>query len=118
MMELVLEGDRVRGERAACRRSYSRRVRAVVENVIQTATKVVDGGLAAREAFTVLATLTREAVPAARRLRETDPDRAAAYRELILALGRELRRREQTSDEPRHVRAVTDDLARVLDALG
>ena len=89
----------------------------MVENVIQTATKVVDGGLAAREAFTVLATLTREAVPAARRLRETDPDRAAAYRELILALGRELRRREQTSDEPRHVRAVTDDLAKVLDAL-
>ena len=64
-------------------------MRAVVEQVIQTATKVVDGGLAAREAFTVL-----------------------------LALGRELRRREQTSDEPRHVRAVTDDLARVLDALG
>jgi hypothetical protein len=104
--------------RAACRRSYSRRVRAVVEQVIQTATKVVDGGLAAREAFTVLATLTREAVPAARRLREIDPDRAAAYRELILVLGQELRRRERTSDEPRHVRAVTDDLAKVLDALG
>jgi hypothetical protein len=37
----------------------------VVEQVIQTATKVLDGGLTAREAVTVFATLTREAVPAA-----------------------------------------------------
>jgi len=93
-------------------------VRVVVEQVIQTATKVLDGGLTAREAFTVLATLTREAVPAARGLRESDPDRAATYHELILALGQELRRRERTSDDPRHLRAVTDDLAKVLDALG
>jgi hypothetical protein len=100
------------------RASYSRRVRVVVEQVIQTATKVLDGGLTAREAVTVLATLTREAVPAARRLRAADPDRAATYRELILALGQELRSRERTSDEPRHLRAVTDDLAKILDALG
>jgi hypothetical protein len=98
--------------------SYSRRVRVVVEQVIQTATKVLDCGLTAREAFTVLATLTREALPAARELRETDPDRAATYRDLILALGRELRRRERTSDDSRHLRAVTEDLAKVLDALG
>ena len=93
-------------------------MRVVVEQVIQTATKVVDGGLTAREAFTVLATLTREAVPAARDLRKTDPDRAAIYRELILALGQELRRRERTSDDLRHLRAVTEDLATILDALG
>ena len=93
-------------------------MRVVVEQVIQTATKVVDGGLTGREACTVLATLTREAVPAARRLRATDPDRAATYRELILALGRELRSRERTSDDPRHLRAVTEDLAKILDALG
>jgi hypothetical protein len=93
-------------------------VRVVIEQVIQTATKVLDGGLTAREAFTVLATLTREAVPAARRLRTADPDRAATYRELILAIGRELRGRERTSDDPRHLRAVTDDLAKILDALG
>ena len=75
-------------------------------------------GLTAREGVTVLATLTREAVPSARRLRAADPDRAATYRELILALGQELRRRERTSDEPRHLRAVTEDLAQILDALG
>jgi hypothetical protein len=99
------------------RRPYSRHVRVAVEQVIQTATKVVDGGLAAREAVTVLATLTREAVPAARELREADPDRAATYRELILALGQELRRLEPTSDDPRHLHAVTEDLAEVLQAL-
>jgi hypothetical protein len=93
-------------------------VRVVVEQVIQTATKVRVGGLTAREVFTVLATRTREAVPAARDLRKTDPDRAAIYRELILALGQGLRRRERTSDDPRHLRAVTEELAKVLDALG
>ena len=92
-------------------------MRVVVEQVIQTATKVLDGGLTAREAITVLATLTREAVPAARDLRSTDPDRAATYRELILALGHELRRLEPTSDDPRHLHAVTEDLAKVLQAL-
>ena len=92
-------------------------MRVVVEQVIQTATKVLDGGLTAREGVTVLATLTREAVPAARDLRVTDPDRAAAYRELILALGQELRRLEPTSDDPRHLHAVTDDLAQVMQAL-
>jgi hypothetical protein len=93
-------------------------MRVAVEQVIQTATRVLDGGLAPREAVTVLATLTREAVPAARRLRVSDPGRAATYRELILAIGQELRRREPHSDDARHLRAVTEDLAAVLDALG
>jgi hypothetical protein len=92
-------------------------VPAAVEQVIQTATKVLAGELTAREAFTILVTLTREAVPAARELRKTDPDRAAAYKELIFAIGRELRRREVGSDEARYVRAVTDDLAKVLHGL-
>jgi hypothetical protein len=64
-------------------------VRVVVEQVIQTATKLLDGGHT-RGAVTVLATLTREAEPAARRLRVADPDRAATYRELILVLWQEL----------------------------
>ncbi len=93
-------------------------MRAAVEQVIQTTTTVLKGQLSPREAVTILATLTRDAVPAARALRAGDPDQADAYRELILAIGRELRRREQTSDEPRHLRALTDDLGRVLAALG
>ena len=91
---------------------------AEVEQVVQTATSVLRGGLAAREAVTILATLARDAVPAARQLRATDGARADAYQELIVALGRELRRTEATSAEPRLVRAITDDLARVLRALG
>jgi hypothetical protein len=92
-------------------------VRIVVEQVIQTATKVAEGELAAREAITILATLTPRAVAAARELRQTEPDRALAYRELILAIGRELRRRQPKSDEPRHLGAVIDDLARLHRAL-
>lgn len=93
-------------------------MRAAVEQVIQTATTVLKGQLSPREAVTILATLTRDAVPAARALRAADPKQADVYRELILAIGRELRGREETSDEPRYLRAVTDDLGRVLAALG
>jgi hypothetical protein len=92
-------------------------VRVVVEQVIQTATQTIEGGLTCREAVTILASLTPQAVAAARELRKTDPERAAAYQELILAIGRELRRHQDRSDEPRHLRAVTDDLARIHRAL-
>jgi hypothetical protein len=93
-------------------------VRAALDQVVRTTTRVVNGHLMPREAVTILATLTRDAVPAARELRVADPERADAYRELILAIGRQLRHSEPGSEEPRHVRALTDDLARVLHALG
>jgi len=88
-----------------------------VEQVIQTASKVLGGGLTAREAITILATLTREAVPAARDLRASDPDRADTYRELILVIGRELRGRADERPDARYLRAVIEDLAEVLRAL-
>lgn len=90
---------------------------AAVEQVVQTATSVVRHELTAREAVTILATLTRDALPDARALRAADAGRAEIYRELIVALGRELRRTEAASGEARYVRAVTDDLARVVHAL-
>lgn len=92
-------------------------MRAAVDQVVQTSTTVLKGQLTPREAVTIFATLTRDAVPAAQELRATDPRQADTYRELILVIGRELRRREQTSAEPRHLRALTDDLARVVRAL-
>lgn len=92
-------------------------MRVAVEQVIQTASKVVEGEFTAREAITILATLKREAVPAARELRDTDPDRAGSYRELILVIGRELRNRADEGDDARHLRAVIEDLAEVLRAL-
>ena len=88
-----------------------------MEQVIQTASKVLGGGLTAREAITILATLTREAVPAARDLRASDPDRADTYRELILVIGRELRGRADERPDARYLRAVIEDLAEVLRAL-
>lgn len=93
-------------------------VRAALEQVVRTTTRVVNGHLTPREAVTILATLTRHAVPAARELRAADPEQADVYRELVLAIGRQLRQSEASSDEPRHVRALTEDLARVLHALG
>jgi hypothetical protein len=92
-------------------------VRVAVEQVIQTASKVVEGQFTAREAVTILATLTREAEPAARELRHTDPDRADSYRELILVIGQELRSRADERADARHLRAVIEDLAKVLHAL-
>jgi hypothetical protein len=92
-------------------------VRVAVEQVIQTASKVLRGEFTSREAITILATLTREAVPAARELRATDPDRADTYRELIVVIGRELRGRADERNDARYLRAVIEDLAKVLRAL-
>jgi hypothetical protein len=92
-------------------------VRVAVEQVIQTVSKVLGGEFTAREAITILATLTREAVPAARELRAADPDRADTYRELILVIGRELRGRADERPDARHHDAVIEDLAKVLRAL-
>ena len=92
-------------------------VRVAVEQVIQTASKVLRGEFTSREAITILATLTREAVPAARELRATDPDRADTYRELIVVIGRELQGRADERNDARYLRAVIEDLAKVLRAL-
>jgi hypothetical protein len=92
-------------------------VRVAVEQVIQTASRVLEGELTAREGITILATLTREAESAARELRDTDPDRADSYRELIRVIGRELRGRADERDDARHLWAVIEDLAKVLHAL-
>jgi hypothetical protein len=88
-----------------------------VEQVIQTASKILEGRLTAREAITILATLTAEAEPAAHELRDNDPDRADSYREVILVIGRELRDRADERDDARHLRAVLEDLAKVVRAL-
>lgn len=88
-----------------------------VEHVIQTASKVLEGEFTAREAITILATLTGEAELDGRELRDADPDRADSYRELIVVIGRELRGRADERDDARHLRAVIEDLAKVLRAL-
>lgn len=87
----------------------------MVEEVIQTATKLVMDELDAREAVTILATLARDAVPAGERLQRVEPERAGTYRELIDALVREL---SKDADRDNHLPKVIEDLTRVSRSLG
>lgn len=88
-----------------------------VQDVLQTATQLLGGQLAPREAVTILSTMARDAVPEARRLRRDDPGRADDYRELLATISGELRTREGDSTEPAMLRAVGDELATVRRAL-
>lgn len=101
-------------------------MRAVVEQVIQTASKVLEGKLEGQEAVTILATLSRDAAASGEQLRQTDPDRAATYGELLAALIGELRSRSDDSERPdgdnrdagsHYLAAVADDLAKVRRSL-
>jgi hypothetical protein len=89
-------------------------MRAPVEQVLQTATKLVDGSLDGREAVTILATLARDALPAATRLRQTEPDRAAAYATLLEATAREIQgQADGANDQAAYLTQVVNDLTRL-----
>jgi hypothetical protein len=85
-----------------------------VELVIRTASAVLMGKLAPQEAVTILATQVPQARSAAPRLAQIEPERADALAELLRELGRELREQLDSSPQPRHLRALLDDLAMVL----
>lgn len=91
--------------------------RLSVELVIQTATAVLGGRFAPREAVTILAAQTSVALPAARQLASAEPDRAAAYATIVRCLEVELDGRVPGSDQPHYLRAVTQDLAALARAL-
>lgn len=95
-------------------------MRAVVEQVIRTASRVLEGELEGREAVTILATLSRDAVTAGEKLRWADPERAATYQELLAALIQELEARSDGNgddEQARYVVAVAQDLAKVQRSL-
>ncbi|MDZ7732619.1 MAG: hypothetical protein U5R31_05410 [Acidimicrobiia bacterium] len=92
-------------------------MQAPVEQVVQTATMVLRGTYSPREAVTILATLTREAVPAAVALRGDDPTRAAELAEVLRRSARGFRTREEDGTGGEHLGAVLDDLAAVHRAL-
>lgn len=105
-------------------------MRAVVEQVIQTASKVLEGELEGREAVTILATLSRDAGTAAEALRRTEPERAATYRTLLGAIIQELETRSDSGadvattpgggrqdERSRYLSAVAQDLAKVQRSL-
>jgi hypothetical protein len=88
-----------------------------VELVIETTCGVLEGRFAPREAVTLLATQTPQAVSAARRLGRSDPDKAGSYASVLRAIGRELRDRAEQDEHPRALRSVLEDLVAILDAL-
>jgi hypothetical protein len=90
---------------------------AVVELVIQTASVLLEGRLAPQEAVTILATQAPQAKAASRRLRRTDPERAAVYAELLRSIASALRDRAVSAERPRAIRAVEDDLDAIADGL-
>ena len=88
-----------------------------VDLVIQTATGVLTGRFGAREAITILASQTPQARAEAPPLLEREPDRAQAYAELLRSIAAELRAELPTAPEARDMRAVIEELERVVAAL-
>jgi hypothetical protein len=86
---------------------------AGVELVIQTASGILTGRFAPREALTILATQAPQARADARRLVIDDADRAGIYAGLVAAVRAELMARP----EDRDLRGVVDDLERLERAL-
>jgi hypothetical protein len=93
-------------------------MQATIDEVMQAATKVVDGEMSALDAMPILRPLAGDAVPVALALRKTDPVEADDYHRQVLGLGRSLRQQVSGSKEASSLNAVIDDLSRVLQALG
>ncbi len=85
---------------------------------MQTATSLLAHRLAPREAVTILATQSPQAVGAAPALARADPDRARTYAALLTSLAGDLGAERERCDDPTDMRAVVEDLDRVAAALG
>ena len=90
-----------------------------IDVVIQTASGVLTGRFAAREAVTILASQAPQARAEAAVLAERAPHRAERYAELLRSIADELARGEEeaTTEEPWAVGAVVQELRRVVAAL-
>lgn len=92
--------------------------RVAAEHVVQTATALLVGGLAPREAVTILASQVPQARACAGDLIRDDAERAATYGELLRSLASDLGAQLDASDDPRDLRAAITELERVAEALG
>jgi hypothetical protein len=88
-----------------------------VELVIQTTTALLIHRLAPREAVTILATQGPRARAVAASFSEADPDRAGTYARLLTSIAADLRSELPETDDPRDLRAVVEDLERLVLAL-
>ena len=91
--------------------------RLAVELVIQTATALLVHRLAPREAVTILATQAPQARSVADAFVQADPERAATYAALLTSLASDLGTELARTDDPRDLRAVLDELDRLVRAL-
>ncbi|MGH9281150.1 MAG: hypothetical protein ACRD12_24075 [Acidimicrobiales bacterium] len=91
--------------------------RLAAELVVQTATALLVGGLAPREAVTILATQAPQARATAGALVEEDAGRAGTYSELLRSLANDLGGQVEASDDPKDLRAAIAELQRVAEAL-
>lgn len=91
--------------------------RVAVELVVQTATSLVAHRLAPREAVTILASQSPQAMGAAPALAGADPERARTYAALLTSLAGDLGAQLAACDDPADLRAVVEDLGRVAAAL-
>ncbi len=96
-----------------------RRDPSSIDLVIQTASGVLTGRFGAREAVTILAAQAPQARAEAALLAARAPDRAERYGELLASIGDEVARRAEggAGEEPGAVRAVVDELRRIVTAL-
>lgn len=91
--------------------------RLAAELVVQTATALLVGGLAPREAVTILASQAPQARANADALRRDDAGRAQTYAGLLRSLANDLGAQVEASDDPRDLREVIAELERVAEAL-
>jgi hypothetical protein len=92
---------------------------SAIDLVIQTASGVLTGRFGPREAVTILAAQAPQARAEATALAERAPHRGESYAELLRSIARELARRQdqEGTPEPWAVRAVVNELERVVAAL-
>jgi hypothetical protein len=88
-----------------------------VELVIQTASSVLTGRYGPKEAVTLLASQGPQARARAMVMAKREPEQAASYAELLRSIVAELAAREVVGEDVRDLRAVVDDVERVVKTL-
>ncbi|MDQ4097290.1 MAG: hypothetical protein M3144_05405 [Actinomycetota bacterium] len=88
-----------------------------VELVIETATGLLTGRFGPREAVTILASQGPQARAEARALAEREPDWSRTHAELLGAIRDALAANPDLAAQARDLRAVLEDLDRVVTAL-
>ncbi len=88
-----------------------------VELVIQTTSGVLTGRYGPKEAVTLLASQGPQARARAMVMAVREPEQAGNYAELLRAIVAELAARDVAGEDARDLRAVIDDVERVVQAL-